>query len=63
VTWELDLEDLTINRERYDEITRTYLFPLETQQEALPDRPELRAYMLSADGRAIQADPLRLRTR
>jgi hypothetical protein len=61
-TWEMDLRDLGINRRRYDDVTRTYLFPLDTEVDSLPEQPELRAYFLSADGRPLTEDALRLRT-
>jgi hypothetical protein len=61
-TWEMDLRDLAINRQRYDDVTRTYLFPLDTELDPLPRRPELRAYFLSADGRPLTEDVLRLQT-
>ena len=56
------LRDPDINRLRYDEVTRTYLFPLDAEMEQLPAEPELRAYFLSADGQALRTLPLRLRT-
>jgi len=53
--WELDLTDLAINRERYDDVTRTYLIPLELDDEStLPERPELRARFESADGKVFR---------
>ena len=61
-TWELDLRDPAVNRNRYDDVTRTYMFPLDTEMQQLPEEPELRAYFLSADGQAIRSRPLRLRT-
>ncbi|MDY7110271.1 MAG: hypothetical protein SYC29_16705 [Planctomycetota bacterium] len=62
VTWEMDLRDLATNRRRYDDVTRTYLFPLDTEVDPFPQQPELRAYFLSADGRKLSEDALRLRT-
>ncbi|MCP3904150.1 MAG: hypothetical protein GY715_11005 [Planctomycetes bacterium] len=54
--WKLDLGDLTVNRERYDEVTRTYLLRLELDDQALlPERPELRAQFKSADGQVFRA--------
>ena len=61
-TWEMDLSDPATNLERYDDVTRTYLFTLDTELEELPAGPELRAYFLSADGRPLKEDQLRLRT-
>ena len=55
-TWNLDLANLTFNREHYDDVTRTYLFKLEVGQADLSDRPELRAYFLSIDGRTMEAE-------
>lgn len=61
-SWEMDLRDQVTNRQRYDDVTRTYLFPLDTELGQLPEKPELRAYFLSADGRPLNEDDLRLRT-
>jgi hypothetical protein len=62
-TWRLDLRDPEVNLERYDDVTRTYLVPLEIDLEhPLPALPELRATFDSADGRSFRARPLRLRT-
>jgi len=61
-TWEMDLSDPATNRKRYDDVTRTYLFTLDTELEELPARPELRAYFLSVDGQPLKEDQLRLRT-
>jgi len=61
-SWEMDLRDPVTNRRRYDDVTRTYLFLLEPKVGQLPEKPELRAYFLSADGRPLNEDKLRLRT-
>ncbi|MHC5114329.1 MAG: hypothetical protein ACYTGP_07865 [Planctomycetota bacterium] len=54
--WELDLNDRAVNRERYDEVTRTYLIPLELNDATvLPERPELRARFASTDGQVFEA--------
>ena len=58
-TWNQDLRDPVLNRRQYDDVTRTYLFRLQTTA-ALPPNAELRAFFLSADGRRLNAD-MRLR--
>ena len=58
-TWNQDLRDLQVNRRQYDDVTRTYLFRLQTTQP-LPPGCELRAFFLSADGRRMSAE-MRLR--
>jgi len=58
-TWNQDLRDLQLNRRQYDDVTRTYLFRLQTTQP-LPAGCELRALFLSADGRRMSAE-MRLR--
>lgn len=55
-TWNLDLRDLTINRERFDDITRTYLLRLETRDLTIPPRCVIKVYFLSADGRTLTAE-------
>ena len=63
MTWNLDLRDPTFNRERYDVVTRTYLFGLEPDPgETIPDQPALKAYYLTGDGRPLPVRELRLRT-
>lgn len=54
-TWNQDLRDLSINRQRYDDITRTYLFRLEMDQTELPQGAQLRAFFLSIDGQHLDA--------
>jgi hypothetical protein len=58
-TWNQDLRDLQVNRRQYDDVTRTYLFRLQTTQP-LPAGCEIRAFFLSSDGRRLNAQ-LRLR--
>jgi hypothetical protein len=53
-TWEADLTDLTVNAERYDVVTRTYLFLLEISEDERPAQPEIRVYYLSADGGTLE---------
>lgn len=55
-TWVLDLGDASVNRDHYDELTRTYLFRLDFDPQILPERPELWGYFRSADGRRFQAE-------
>jgi hypothetical protein len=52
---EQDLRDLDINRLRYDDVTRTYLFPIDIKQDDLAGSPQLWAYFLSADGRLMKS--------
>ena len=52
---EQDLRDLKINRTRFDDVTSTYLFPIDVEESDLNGRPELRAYFLSADGALMKA--------
>lgn len=51
---EQDLRDLDVNRLRYDDVTRTYLFPIDIKPEDLAGDPQLWAYFLSADGRLMK---------
>jgi hypothetical protein len=53
---ELDLTDPAKNRDRYDPITRTYLFKLKVGRLDLPDTVELHADFQSADGQRFEAD-------
>ncbi len=53
---ELDLTDPHKNRDRYDPITRTYLFKLKVGRMDLPDTAELHADFQSADGQRFEAD-------
>ena len=60
-TWNLSLDDAEFNRERYDKVTRTYLFRLELNAETeLPTPAELRAYYLRGDEYPLRAQRLRL---
>jgi hypothetical protein len=61
VSWNSDLRDLALNEQHFDEVTRTYLFRLETE-DALPSRPRLHVYFLSGDGARLEAE-LELRSR
>lgn len=54
-TWNQDLRDLEVNRRQFDDVTRTYLFRLEMSPANLPEKPELRAFFLSADGQQLDA--------
>lgn len=58
-TWNQDLRDLQLNHRQYDDVTRTYLFRLQTAQP-LPIGCELRVFFLSVDGRRMNAE-MRLR--
>jgi len=55
-TAELDLTDPSKNRDRYDPITRTYLFKLKIGRMDLPDTAELHADFQSVDGQQFEAD-------
>lgn len=52
-TWNQDLRDVAVNRRQYDDVTRTYLFRMEVDAASLPEKPELRAFFLSATGREM----------
>jgi hypothetical protein len=52
---EQDLRDLKVNRTRFDDVTSTYLFPIDVEESDLSGQPELRAYFLSADGGLMKA--------
>ncbi len=54
-TWNWDLRDRSVNRTRYDDVTRTYLLRLKVHSLELGPQPELRAYFLSATGQRLQA--------
>jgi hypothetical protein len=54
-SWSANLWDLAVNRDRYDEVTRTYLFTLKLEDHPVPQEPELRVYFLSGDGKRLQA--------
>ena len=54
-SWSTDLGDLDVNRDHYDDVTRTYLFRLEVEDVDVPDQPELRTYFTSRDGAHLQA--------
>ena len=52
--WQDDLWDPQINRDRYDEITRTYLFRLKMDGQQVPQAAQIRVYFLSGDGKRLQ---------
>jgi hypothetical protein len=54
-SWNANLWDLEVNHERYDDVTRTYLFRLRIDDHPIPREPELRVYFLSGDGNRLQA--------
>jgi hypothetical protein len=49
-TWNLNLRDLSVNAQQFDDITRTYLMRLEIDPTRLASAPELRAYFVGANG-------------
>ena len=57
-TWNRDLRLPEVNRQYFDDVTRTYLLRLELEPAELPGRPELRAFFLSADGQRMRAELL-----
>ncbi len=61
--WEMDLRVLEFNNERYDDVTRTYLFPLEVDPDQLLGQPVLKVYFLSAEGVALPEARYQLRMR
>ncbi len=55
-TWPEDLTDLELNDIYFDDVTGTYLLRLQIAQDMeVPQKAELRAAYLSADGRRLQA--------
>lgn len=54
--WSLDLRDLAINRQHFDDVTRTYLLRMEIDPSRVPERGELRAAFASIDGRLFEHD-------
>ncbi|MHC4129103.1 MAG: hypothetical protein ACYSUA_13210 [Planctomycetota bacterium] len=54
-SWSANLWDLEVNHERYDDVTRTYLFRLRIEKNLIPSEPELRVYFLCGDGNRLQA--------
>jgi hypothetical protein len=61
--WNMDLSDRLFNSQRFDPVTETYLFRLEVEQDQLEGKPELRAFYLTGQGRALEVDRLLLRTK
>lgn len=53
--WNLDLRDLDFNRERFDDVTFTYLFRLDVDPDQIPPAPVLWAYYLSDDAEELSA--------
>jgi hypothetical protein len=53
--WAADLWLPEVNRERYDPVTRTYLFTLQIDEHLIPLSPQLYVFFLSADGKRLQA--------
>jgi len=52
---EMDLTELEVNAERYDDVTRTYLFSLEVEDLPIPKSAEVRVYFQAGDGTRLQA--------
>ena len=48
--FEVNLRDLAINEERWDQVTRTYVLKLEVSRFRIPIQPQLVAVFESADG-------------
>ena len=55
-TADLDLTDPGKNRDRYDDVTRTYLFRLKVGGVDLPDTAQLHAEFQSVDGQVFEGD-------
>jgi hypothetical protein len=55
-SWRQDLTDLSVNAQRFDDVTRTYLLRLRVDPANMPVRPELRAVYHAADGRVLTAE-------
>ena len=53
-TWNADLTLLNVNREHYDDVTRTYLFRLGIEPNDLTEQSQLRALFVSADGQKFE---------
>ena len=52
--WECDLNDLELNRQYYDEVTRTYQVTLQlTPRIDVPFEPRLRAVLVTPQGRTL----------
>lgn len=54
VHWGLDLRTLEVNAHHFDDVTRTYLFKLDANDN-LPERPQLIVRFESVDGERLQA--------
>ena len=57
-TWNLNLRDLAVNAQQYDDITRTYLMRLEIDPTRLTATPDLRAYFVGANGALLNGTML-----
>lgn len=51
--WRVDLTDRSVNAERFDDVSRTYLLRLRIDRDDLSARPQLRAIYNAADGRTL----------
>lgn len=55
IAWNADLTNAAENRQRFDDVLRTYLLRLETDWDQWPAEPVLHAWFLSSDGARLQA--------
>lgn len=55
-SWRVDLTDLAVNAQRFDDVSRTYLLRLRVGPDELPARATLRASYRAADGRTLNAE-------
>ena len=53
-SWNTDLRDLRMNREHYDDVTRTYLFRLVVAPDEVNDQSQIRAMFVSGDGQQFE---------
>ena len=51
--WQVDLDVPAVNAERFDIVTRTYLFKLDLDLEAMPRRGVLKAFFVGNDDREM----------
>ena len=54
--WSWDLSDLTLNKEYFDDVMRTYLLSLRITVDPLPELMLLRVYYASANGVKLDAE-------
>jgi len=55
-SWRVDLTDLDVNAQQFDDVSRTYLLRLRIDPSEIPERAVLRATYHAADGRTLTAE-------